>query len=100
MRIKNIWKWIKIGYGIFFILSIVGFVGVLAFLMFGMLRDDKALVNTAAMSSVTLLLGIASLPGVLVQLLSLLEINQKKTFTATKKCPNCRHTIDLKITED
>ncbi|MEY8748596.1 hypothetical protein AB9M62_57085 [Bacillales bacterium AN1005] len=93
-------KWTKISYGFVFIFSILAFVSFMGLVMFMMLQDDQQLVNTSAMNIVTLCLGIATLPGIFIQLTSLLEINKKKTFTATKKCPNCRHTIDLKITED
>ncbi|PYE49827.1 hypothetical protein HUB98_09190 [Paenibacillus barcinonensis] len=100
MKIKTVWKWTKIIWGLTYIGFVVIFVIVLGFFIAGMLQDKTALIDTVAMSTVTLLLAFASLPNLLIQLLSLLEINQKKTFTATKKCPNCRHTIDLKITED
>lgn len=100
MKIKTVWRWTKITWGLSYIGFVVVFVIVLGFFMAGMLQNKQALIDTATMSTITLLLAIASLPNLLVQLLSLLEINQKKTFTATKKCPNCRHTIDLKITED
>lgn len=100
MKIKTVWKWTKITWGLTYIAFVVVFVIILGFFIAGMLQDKTALIDTVAMSTVTLLLAFASLPNLLIQLLSLLEINQKKTFTATKKCPNCRHTIDLKITED
>ncbi|CAI6074800.1 hypothetical protein PAECIP112173_02345 [Paenibacillus sp. JJ-100] len=100
MKIKTVWRWTKITWGLTYIGFVVIFVIVLGFFMAGMLQNKQVLIDTATMSTITLLLAIASLPNLLVQLLSLLEINQKKTFTATKKCPNCRHTIDLKITED
>ncbi|WP_127550576.1 hypothetical protein [Paenibacillus amylolyticus] len=100
MKIRNVLKWTKISYGFVFIFSVLAFVSFMGWVMFMMLQNDENLVNTAAMNIVTLCLGLATLPGLFVQLLSLLEINKKKTFTATKKCPNCRHTIDLKITED
>ncbi|APO43315.1 hypothetical protein BS614_04105 [Paenibacillus xylanexedens] len=100
MKIKTVWKWTKITWGLTYIGFVVIFVIVLGFFIAGMLQDKAALIDTVAMSTVTLLLAFASLPNLLIQLVSLLEINQKKTFTATKKCPNCRHTIDLKITED
>ncbi|WP_339299103.1 hypothetical protein MKY92_03115 [Paenibacillus sp. FSL R5-0623] len=100
MKINKLLKWLKITWGLTYIAFVVVFVIVLGFFITGMLQDKKALIDTAAMSTVTLLLAFASLPSLLIQLLSLLEINQKKTYTATKKCPNCRHTIDLKLTED
>lgn len=100
MKIKTVWKWTKISWGLLYIGFVVMFVIVLGFFMAGMLQDQKALIDTAAMSTITLLLALISLPNLLVQLLSLLDLNQKKTFTATKKCPNCKHTIVLKMTED
>ncbi|WP_458122828.1 hypothetical protein [Paenibacillus sp. Z3-2] len=100
MKIKTVWKWTNISWGLLYIAFVVVFVIILGFFMAGMLQDQKALIDTAAMSTITLLLALVSLPNLLVQLLSLLDINQKKTYTATKKCPNCRHIIDLKITED
>ncbi|WP_236418785.1 hypothetical protein [Paenibacillus sp. JJ-223] len=62
--------------------------------------DQKALLNAAIINSLTLIMALISLPGILVQLVSLLEINEKKTFTVTTKCPNCRHLVDLKVKED
>lgn len=100
MTLKKIWRWVKIVYSLLFILSILALISVLGFLMTGILLDKNSLLNAATMNSITLIMGLVSLPGILVQLMSLLEINEKKKFTATTKCPNCRHLIDLKLTED
>ena len=97
---KNIWRWIRIIYGILFIFSVVGMISVLGFIIFGVLKDQQALINTATINSITLIMAGVSLPGILVQLVSLLEINQKKSYTATTICPKCRHHVDLKMTED
>lgn len=97
---KKLWRWIKIVYGITFIFSIVALVTVLGFLLFNILVDKQALVNTATINSITLIMGLVSLPGILVQLLSLLDVNQKKTYTLEQKCPNCKHLVDFKLTED
>lgn len=100
MTVKKIWRWVKITYSLLFIFSIVALVSVLGFLMTGILIDKNSLLNAATMNSITLIMGLVSLPGILVQLISMLEINEKKRFTFTTKCPNCKHLIDLKLTED
>ncbi|MNW56986.1 hypothetical protein D3C74_347510 [compost metagenome] len=97
---KKVWFWMKIIYGFTFIFSVVLLVIILGFLMSNILADKQALVNTATINSITLIMGLVSLPGVLVQLLSLLEINQKKTYTLEQKCPKCKHLVDFKLTED
>jgi hypothetical protein len=100
MKLKKIWRWTKIAYGLIFIFAIVVLISVLGIIMTGVLRDQQALQNTVTINSITLVMALLSLPGVLVQLTSLLFINEKKTFTATKKCPNCRQLVDIKLTED
>ncbi|NUU62674.1 hypothetical protein [Paenibacillus agri] len=100
MTLKKIWRWIKVVYFLVFIFSIVALVAFLGILMFGALTDKTILVNTATINAITLIMGLVSLPGILVQLVSLLEINNKKTFTLEKKCPNCKQLIELKLTED
>lgn len=100
MKLKKIWRWIRISYSLLFILSVVILISVLGFILSGTLNDQQALLNTATINSITLIMAFISLPGILVQLTSLLFINEKKTFTATKKCPNCRQLVELKLTED
>lgn len=87
MKIKTVWKWTKISWGLLYICFVVMFVIVLGFFMAGMLQDQKALIDTAAMSTITLLLALISLPNLLVQLLSLLDLNQKKHILQQRNVP-------------
>lgn len=100
MNIKKIWKWIRFIYALLFIISIFLLIVFLALLILGMLIDQKTLLNAAIINSLTLIMALISLPGILVQLVSLLEINDKKTFTVTTNCPKCRHLVDLRVKED
>lgn len=100
MKLKKIWRWIKIIYGMFFIFFVVIMVSALGFFLTGVFRDQQALINAVTMNSIALIMAFISLPGILVQLISLLFINEKKTFTVSKKCPNCKQLIEMKMTED
>ncbi|OMF17023.1 hypothetical protein BK131_03345 [Paenibacillus amylolyticus] len=100
MEFKKIWKWIRFIYALLFIISIVLLVVFLGLLILGMLIDQKTLLNAAIINSLTLIMALISLPGILVQLVSLLEINDKKTFTVTTNCPKCRPLVDLRVKED
>lgn len=100
MMFRQIWRWVRIVYSLFFIFAVVVLVAVLGFLMFGILIDQKALVNAATVNSITLIMGLVSLPGIVVQLMTLLTINDRKQYIATTKCPNCRHTVDIRIVEE
>lgn len=99
MTFKKIWRWVKIGYYIFFVVAVTILVGYLGFLMFGTLTDKNAVTNTALINVITLGLGLASLPGIFVQLISMMTLNDKKEFTVSTKCHNCKHLIELKMTE-
>lgn len=100
MKIKTVWKWTKISWGLLYIGFVVVFVIVLGFFMAGMLQDQKALIDTAAMSTITLLLALISLPNLLVQLLSLLDLNQKKNIYCNKEMSQLQTYYYLKIAED
>ncbi|GEM_PF-2147850 len=100
LKLKKVWRWVKIIYGLLFIFLIVLLIIVLGLILTGALKDQQALQNTVTMNSITLVMAMLSLPGILVQLTSLLFINEKKTFRATTKCPNCRQLVDIKLTED
>lgn len=97
---KKIWRWIKIVYSLTYIVGVVILIVSLGFTLSGVLVDQKALVNTATINSITLVIALISLPGIFVQLLSLLDVHFKKTFTATTKCPKCKHLVELKLSED
>ncbi len=62
--------------------------------------DDQVVTNTAIMNRFALILAGLSLPGFIIQFLSLLTINEKKTYTLTTKCYKCKHLGDFKLTED
>ncbi|MGN7167940.1 hypothetical protein ACTHSJ_18940 [Paenibacillus cellulositrophicus] len=100
MIFKKIWRILKIVYSIVFIFVILGIVSLIAIIMYGALADKKALVNSALINSITLILGLLSLPGIIVQLISMLTINEKKKYIAETKCPNCKHLVDIKLREE
>lgn len=80
--------------------AIVGVIFMISIMIFLAFFDDQAITNAAIMNRLTLILAALSLPGLFIQLISLLTINDKKTFTLEKKCPHCKHLIELKLTED
>jgi hypothetical protein len=100
LKTIKIKRWVKIFWGMLFIFSIVGFFGLLGLMLYMAFMDDQVVTNTAIMNRIALILAGLSLPGLFIQFLSLLAINEKKTFTLTTKCHNCKHLIDVKLTED
>lgn len=93
-------RWAKIVYSLVFIFSILGLLALLGFLIFLAFFDEKVLINTVIINRITLVLAGLSLPGLAIQLISILTINDKKSYKLTTKCPNCRHLVDFKLTED
>ncbi len=100
MIFKKMKRWVKIVFGLLFIFTILGVTGLIGIMIFLAFIDDQAITNTALINRLTLLLAGLSLPGLIVQLLSFLTINDKKTFTLEKKCPHCKQLMELKLTED
>ncbi|AIQ24280.1 hypothetical protein [Paenibacillus sp. FSL H7-0737] len=100
MIFKKMKRWVKIVFGLLFFFTILGVTGLIGIMIFLAFIDDQAITNTALINRLTLLLAGLSLPGLIVQLLSFLTINDKKTFTLEKKCPHCKQLIELKLTED
>lgn len=96
---RKVWRWVRIGYGILFILAVVTVISALAIIMTAILADKAALVNTALMNSVALIMALISLPGILVQLISLMFTREKK-YIITTKCPNCKHLVDFRMKEE
>lgn len=96
---KKIIKKVKIIYYIVLILVITIFVFLLGIIMFGILGDKAALNNAVNINAVTLLLGILSLPGLAAQLISLVTVENEKSYKLTGKCPNCKHLSEFKLEE-
>ncbi|MFU1797349.1 hypothetical protein ACM1RC_26020 [Paenibacillus azoreducens] len=100
MNFKKMKRWVKIVFGLFFVFSVVGLFGVFGLMLYLAFTDDQVVTNTAIMNRIAIILGGLSLPGLMVQFISFLTINEKKTYTLTTKCPNCKHLVDFKLTED
>lgn len=100
MGFRKLKRWVQIVFGIFFIISVVGLFSVFGLMIYLAFLDDQIVTNTAIMNRIALILAGLSLPGLLVQFLSLPVINEKKTYTLTTKCHNCKHVVDFKLTED
>lgn len=100
MTIKKIWRWIRIILLLIFIISVVIFVSFLGIVMFSTLTNKKALVDTPTVNAIALILGLTSLPGLFVQLISFMSINEKKVFKASTKCPHCKHLVEIKLIEE
>ncbi|MNO68957.1 hypothetical protein D3C76_598030 [compost metagenome] len=100
MTFKKIKLWVRRISGVTFIFVIVSLILIISIMIFLAFFDAKAITDAAIMNRLTLILAALSLPGLFIQLISLLTINEKKTFTLEKKCPHCRQLIELKLTED
>ncbi|ASA21984.1 hypothetical protein [Paenibacillus donghaensis] len=100
MTFKKVKRLVRNMSAIIFIFAIVGVIFMISLMIFLAFFDDKVITNAAVMNRLTLILAALSLPGLFIQLISLLTINDKKTFTLEKKCPHCRQLIELKLTED
>ncbi|OOC59064.1 hypothetical protein BBD40_25795 [Paenibacillus ihbetae] len=97
-RLKNSLTWKNIIKLIWLIAATTVFV-LLTVAMFATLMDSKAIVNTSLINAMALTLGFLSIPGIFVQMFSLM-FPKKKEYIATTKCPNCKHTVDIKLIEE
>ncbi|MEK4117668.1 hypothetical protein NST44_16005 [Paenibacillus sp. FSL W8-0919] len=97
---KNIKRSARIFFGCVYILAVLSFLVLFGLLLYFAFIDDQIVLNTKIMSRMSLILAAISLPGIVVQLLSLLTINDKKKYIAETKCPNCKHTVDIKLIEE
>lgn len=100
MNLGNIWRKLKLFWLIFYVLCVTFFVGGLGFITWVAMADGKSLTNSYVVNFLSLGIGLISLPGAFIQLVRVIDLNKKKTFTATTVCPKCRHKVDLTLTED
>jgi hypothetical protein len=95
--LKKNWKktitYIKVAYAVLIFLFVV-IVG--AVICIGLI-DRTVITNSVFMNSVALVLGLFSLPGVLMSFYTLMDT--KKKYKATTVCPKCRHTVELHLEE-
>ncbi|MGK9250849.1 hypothetical protein [Paenibacillus humicus] len=91
-RFKNIYKAITI---LAISLAIFG-IGTLFIIA---LFDRKLLSDSIFMNTSAITLGFLSLPGLLIQLVGVVTINEKKKFIATMPCQKCKHLSDIVFTE-
>ncbi|MNV94987.1 hypothetical protein D3C71_1898360 [compost metagenome] len=97
---KKIWQFLKILYGLFYIAAILVMGLVLSYLIIVTMGSKTLLEDAFTINFIALGIAFISIPGLIVQLISLMDINKKKTYTLTTKCPNCKHLVDFKLTED
>ncbi|MGR6127876.1 hypothetical protein [Paenibacillus sp. SER-28] len=100
MDFKKMGRVLRIIVSILYIFLVIGIVGLIGLMIYFAFIDEQVVTNTVIMNRITLLLAGLSLPGLVIQLVSLLTINEKKTFALTTKCPHCRHLVELKMKED
>lgn len=100
MNIRKMKRWVRITFGLLFIFVVIVFFGFLGLMIYLAFMDDQVVTNTAIMNRFALILAGLSIPGLVVQFMSFLTINKKKTYTLTTKCHNCKHLVDFKLTED
>lgn len=93
---KKIFRWVKIIWFLAYIILITGFIAWLGFMTWSTMMNEGA---ANPVNFISLAIGMVSLPGAFVQLISLSDINNKKEYIATTKCPNCRQTVDLRLKE-
>lgn len=91
---KSIWKWSIFIFQLVYGLIIFGLVIALGFMITSALRTE---VNT--MNIISLVIGLFSLPGIIISFLTMFDINKKKQFKLTTNCPKCKHLIDLRMEE-
>lgn len=99
MTWKNIKRRAKITWILFYFVAVILFVGWTAVMTWLTMNNSKAVDNSHVVNYLSLAIGLASLPGALFQLLSLVEINKKKEYLATMPCPKCRNKVDITLQE-
>ncbi|OXM17336.1 hypothetical protein [Paenibacillus herberti] len=92
---KLVIKWIKVVYALTIILVIL----FLGFFLIGGIASKTLIKDTVFVNSMALFLGALSLPGITAQLFDLVH-QEKKKFMATTCCPNCKHQVELRISEE
>ena len=96
---KKTWKWFKIVLLLMHGVAVILGVLFLGFMIWWTMGNGQALENSRIVNYLSLGIGLFSLPGILVQLLSIWELNTKKKFIITAPCPNCRHTVEWTMKE-
>ena len=56
-------------------------------------------VETNTNNTIALLLGIFSVPGILISFKTIFEVNKKKVLKVTTHCHKCKHLSDLRMEE-
>lgn len=100
MNWKTIWHYAKLTGILIYIILVIFLVGSLGIVTWLAMADEKAMTNSYLVNSLSLGIGLLSLPGAFIQLVTMVNLNKKKSYTATTVCPKCRHKVDLKMIED
>ena len=100
MNWKKVWRKLKIIWFLIYITACIIVVGGLGFITWLAMADGKSLNNSFVVTFLSLGIGLVSLPGAFVQLVSIIDLNKKKKYKATTVCPKCKHKVDLTMTED
>ena len=100
MNFRKIFRWVKIIWLLLYVILVTIGVSWIAIMTWLALADDNAINNSQMVNFLSLTIGLASLPGAFVQLITIIDINKKKEYIATTQCPKCRHNVDLRLIED
>ncbi|QJC52918.1 hypothetical protein HGI30_15980 [Paenibacillus albicereus] len=79
-------------------LTVLIFILFFGFMLLVGVNSVDVLKDSIFMNRVALILGALSIPGLLTQLLDIIH-EDKKEFTATTCCPNCKHNVEIRLSE-
>jgi hypothetical protein len=99
MNWKKLFKILKITSKIAYALIIVLLAVALFIVLSGTLVDKTAILDSKRINTIGIMIGLLSIPGIMISFSSLFEKN-KKQFKATSVCPHCRHRIDFNLEEE
>ena len=97
-KINKIWikikKWVIILYciGLFLLFIALMIAGT------GILFDSKMLQDAMMVNSIAIIIGLLSLPGIIVQLIGLV-IKSTPQYKFEGTCPKCKSLVESKMTE-
>lgn len=92
-------KWAKIAIIVVWGLTVLGMFLLVSVLGFAMLSDNQLIQNVVMFNQISLLIGLLSLPSAFVGILGMINSGKKK-YVVTNRCPNCKHLVDLSLTEE
>ncbi|MCU6793300.1 hypothetical protein OB236_14380 [Paenibacillus sp. WQ 127069] len=93
-------KWSSFTFFMVYGLVITSIICFLGYIIWYALSDKEAISSSIFINQIALIMAFVSLSGILMSLLSALDMHKKKKFKATTLCPHCRHNVVINLVEE